>query len=461
MKQVILGLYLLLSGLFVSAQQVLSLEEFLSIVKNYHPVAKQALVGVEIAKAEVTSARSAFDPRFENTMSRKELDGEFYYNHQLNEITIPTWYGIDVVAGIERLTGERTSTPETKGNSSYIGFSVPVAKGLLMDERRAALKQAKVFQKLSVQEQRTILNDLLYNAAKAYCNWWQQYHVQRLFQQAIKNADQRFRLVKSSFQIGERPAIDTVEALAQLQGFQLRANEIQLEVTNSRLDLNVFLWRENNEAYTLPEFVAPQINFPVLPNDVSIEKLLQRVRVHPELQQYGFKLEALRIEKQLKFQSFLPSIYLKYNQLTKTHDLGKVFNTPLLDNNYRYGAAVSIPLRFSEGRGEYRKAKLKIQQAELQQINKQILLENRVLQHYNEWKQLGTQIALQQQALQSYLVLQNGEELRFANGESSLFLINARELKTLEARQKLIELQNKEQQSAFSTLWAAGDLLNY
>ena len=63
--------------------------------------------------------------------------------------------------------------------------------------------------------QRTILNDLLYDAAKAYWTWWQQYQVKLLFHQAIKNAEERFRLVKTSCRIGERSAIDTVEALAQ------------------------------------------------------------------------------------------------------------------------------------------------------------------------------------------------------------------------------------------------------
>ena len=456
MKQVILTISLLLSCWIASAQQALSLEEFLRLVRTYHPVAKQAALGVEIAKAEVTSARGAFDPTFDNTISRKEFDGLLYYDHQISEVKIPTWYGVDVVAGIESLSGNRTSTPDTKGNTSYFGFSVPVAKGLLMDARRAALQQAKIFQQLSTQEQQAILNDLLYDAAKAYWTWWQQYQVQRLFQLAVQNAEQRFRLVKTSFQIGERPAIDTVEALAQLQSFQIRANEIQLDITNSQLDVNVFLWQENGEAYNLPQTVVPQATFPALLEALQLERLLQQVQAHPELQQYRFKLEALEVEKRLKFQSLLPSVYLKYNQLNKSHNLQKSFSTPWLENNFRYGVAVSIPLRFSEGRGEYRKAKLKIEQTELEQLNKRISLQTKLRQSYNEWRQLREQIALQQQAVQSYATLQRGEEIKFANGESSLFLVNARELKTLEAQQKLLELQSKEQKAAAGTLWAAG-----
>lgn len=458
MKRLLFVAGFLLSGTWAFAQPTMSLEEFLGAVRTFHPLARQAAIGVEIARAEITSARGAFDPVLQNNISRKEFGGVLYYDHQLSEVRIPTWYGVDLVAGIESLTGQRTSTPETKGNSSYFGFSVPVAKGLLIDRRRADLQQAKIFQDLSVQEQRALINDLLYDAARAYWNWWQQYQVQLLFRQAVRNAEERFRLVKAAYQIGERPAIDTVEALAQLQSFRILEQDVNLGVANSQLDVTVFLWQQNGEAYSLPQTVVPQGAATAMLEAFQPERLLQQVQQHPELQQYRFKLEALQVEKRLKFQSLLPSVYLKYNQLNKSHDLSKAFSTPWLENNYRYGVTVGLPLRLSEGRGEYRKAKLKIEQTELQQLNKRVSLETKLRQYYNEWRQLGQQILLQQQAIASYQQLQRGEEIRFFNGESSLFLINSREQKTLEARQKLLELQAKEQKARASVLWAAGTL---
>jgi outer membrane protein TolC len=459
MKQLIVSITFLLSA-FSSTAQALSLEEFLSIVQRFHPVTRQAALGTEIAKAEITSARQGFDPLLENNISRKEFDGLLYYNHQINQVKIPTWYGIDIVAGMESLSGQRTSAPDTKGNTSYFGFSVPVAKGLLMDARRAALQQAKIFHQHALQEQRAMINNLLYEATKAYWTWWQQYQVQQIFQQTLKNAQQRFNLVKTSFQIGERPAIDTTEALVQLQTIQLTASEVQLGLTNALLDVNLFLWQDNGDAYSLPQTIIPGGTLPGWMDKMQIEKLMQQVQIHPELEQYRFKLKSLQVEKQLKFQYLLPSVYLKYNQLNKSHNVLKSFNTPWLENNFRYGVAMSLPLRLSEGRGEYRKAKLKIEQTEWQQLNKRLSLETKLSQYYNEWKQLRDQITLQQKAVQSYLALQRGEEIRLMNGESSLFLVNARELKTLEGQQKLFELQSKEQKAAASALWVAGSMIN-
>lgn len=459
MKSVLLFLYFFLSIITVQAQQILTPEQFLTLVKKYHPVAQQASVGIEIAKAEFTMAQGRFDPAFQSELSRKELGGLLYYDQQITELKVPTWFGADLVAGIETLKGERTSATDTKGNSSYFGLSLPLVKGLVIDKRRAALQQAKVFQQLSVHEQAIVLNDLGYEAAKAYWNWWQQYHAWQLFENAVNNAMQRLNFVKKAFELGDRPAIDTVEALTQLQAFQIRQSELLLELNNARLDVSTFLWQQNNESYLLPETVLP-LALPVFSPSIQLDSLMQQVLLHPELQQYSSKLKSLDIEKRLKFQSLLPSVYVKYNQLTTSHDVIKNLSTPWLQNTYRYGLAISVPLRLSEGRGEYKQSKLKIEQTRLETLNKRVLLQTKLQQKYNEWRQVKEQVILQQNAIVSLTALRRGEETKFLNGESSLFLINARELKMIEAQQKLIELQGKEQKAAAATLWAAGLLLN-
>lgn len=459
MKTFILLLFIH-GSIFCSAQQILSFEEFLSIVKKYHPVARQAGLDVQIAKADVLSARAGFDPVFLNDMTRKELGGLLYYNHQVSELKVPTWYGIELVAGVERLTGERTSTPDTKGNSSYVGFSIPVGKGLLMDNRRAALQQARLMQQLSVQEQRSVLNNLLFDAATAYWNWWQYYQVQLMFRQAVNKAEERLRFVRTAYQLGDRPAIDTVEALTQLQSIRQRENEIGIELFNAAAELSVFMWKEDGSMYELPASVMPDVNNLAVQMPQP-ELLAQQVAAHPELQQYNYKLDALRIERRLKFQSLLPSVYLKYNQLQASHEMDKLFSTPWLENNYRYGVSIALPLRLSEGRGAYQKAKLKIEQTEWERKNKLASLQMKFSQYYNQWKQVKEQLLLQEHALRSFVALQKGEEVKFANGESSLFLVNARELKTLEVQEKLIMLQGKEQKAAAGTLWISGTLVNF
>ena len=76
--------------------------------------------------------------------------------------------------------------------------------------------------------------------------------------------------------------------------------------------------------------------------------------------------------------------------------------------------------------------------------------------YFNELQTLRRQVMLQEKAYNNYLVLQRGEEIRFQAGESSLFLINARENKTLEALQKLQELKAKYYKTENALQWSAG-----
>jgi outer membrane protein TolC len=276
--------------------------------------------------------------------------------------------------------------------------------------------------------------------------------------------EKRVQLVRTAFQLGDRPAIDTTEALTQLQNFELLQSQSWLEFQNAGLDLSVYLWTTETQPYNLPESIAPDtdlqsinLNAAIIPD---LNNLLTVAQInHPELMLYNYKLDVLGIEKKLKFQELLPAVNFKYNQLGKGYNVLKTATGPLFENNFQYGLSLGIPLRLSQGRGEYRKAKLKITETQLQQSQKQLQVANKVKSYYNELMTIKSQIILQEKAYKNYFTLQRGEEIRFQSGESSLFLINARENKTLEALQKLQELKAKFFKTENTLQWAAGNLL--
>jgi outer membrane protein TolC len=190
----------------------------------------------------------------------------------------------------------------------------------------------------------------------------------------------------------------------------------------------------------------------------SLPDLLQQAIYHPLLTQYNLKLSSLNIERKLKLQALLPTVDLKYNQLVKGNDVFKTMNSGWFQNNYRFGLNISMPLRISEERGALKEAILKIENTKLDQSRKVIQLQVKLRQYYTEWQQTTEQVLLQKALVGHFQQLQKGEEIRFVNGESSLFLINAREQKTLEALQKLVEVETKTQKSIAGLKWAAGIL---
>jgi outer membrane protein TolC len=442
---------------------VLYPEAFLKIVQTYHPLAKQASIGVQKSEAQILQARGGFDPILSHYSTQKTFDGKNYYNYHAPELSIPTWYGIEVNSGIENLQGSRLNPNQTLGETSYIGITVPLAKNLVIDQRRASLQQAKLMNKMALQEQRSLLNDLFADAMASYWNWVKSVRVLRIVDQNLKIAEARVSFVKQSVELGERPSVDTVEATTQLQYFENLYQEKWVERENSRLSLSVYLWQENNTPQELSTEVQPAdvVNeFAWMAEfDLNLNSLLEKAyENHPDLSAYQFKIEGLQIEKRLKFQSLLPKLDFTYNALSKG-SMPSVEVRPLFENNYQYGIKFEMPLRLSKGRADYQLAKLKIQEESLNLAQKRQQIQVKVSSYFNQVESLKKQIDTQQKAVSNYQALVKAEEARFAEGESSLFLINSRETKAMEAAEKLTELKAYLFKAIYALQASAGVLI--
>lgn len=441
----------------------LSIGNFLQIVKKFHPVARQADIQVYKADAELTAARSGFDPVVESAGGNKTFDGINYYRHNGVQLKIPTWYGIEFQTGIENLSGSRTNPENSLGKTSFAGISVPLAKNLLMDKRRAVLKQANIMVDASEQEKKIILNNLMKEASDTYWIWVHAHFNFHTFTSVLETNQKRINMVRTAFSMGEKAAIDTTEAMAQLQQFEYQQNEALVLLQNASLNLNNFLWKSNNEAYDIVfDLVKPEEKIATLFDAVmfpELEGLIDNaLKIHPELVTYQYKLNFLHVEKRLKFQDLLPNIDLKYNQLGKGYDLATTTVKPLFDNNYRFGINFSMPLRMSAGRGNYKLAKLKITETKLDYDQKSLNLTNKIKAVYNQLVNYKTQVNLLNKTYANNTLLQKAEETRFFNGESSLFLVNTREIKAQETLLKLIDVTINYNKTENTLKWVAGIL---
>lgn len=445
------------------SDSTLSQETFLNLVRTFHPIARQAAIIVDRADAGLVAARAGFDPVLSVDAERKTFDGKYYYEHVNPELRIPTWYGVEIAGGLERNLGDLLNPELSRGRSSYLGVSIPIAKNLLMDKRRAVLRQARIMRDQSLWERRLAINDLLHEAALRYWNWVQADQVQRILADAVEVSRQRFRLVRSGHAQGDRPALDTTEALTQLQAFQLAYNEATLDLAKARLELSDYLWKTNDEPWYLPPGIRPDNGWIAASLAAGMTPELGRtletaLREHPKLRILDYKLRSLEVDRQLKFQDLLPKVDLKYNFLTSG------FATPLhagiepFRNDFKFGLGVSMPLRLSQGRGLYREAGLKIRETRLGQSQIVWEIENKIRYQYAAVLQLREQWRQAVDYVRSHEQLWRGEELRFRLGESSLFLVNSRENKLLEAREKLVAVQTKYLSAFVSLEWSAGQL---
>ncbi|MEY2586418.1 MAG: hypothetical protein RLY11_267, partial [Bacteroidota bacterium] len=250
--------FLFISAFTLNAQEkTLSLENVLSIVRKYHPVVMQSALQIEQASNSLLASRGVFDPALQINNERKTFDSKQYFNYYNPELKIPTWYGVDFKAGVENNIGQSLDPSFTLNKSSYVGVSLDPFKGLIYDKRRAAVQQAAAMVKLSKQEQRVVVNDLLFEATDAYWNWVNTFLVQQVLAEVVQNNISRFEFVKQAFQFGDRASIDTIEALAQLQSVQSLRLQADLDLQKARFLLSNYFWNEENQPYVFGGEVIP------------------------------------------------------------------------------------------------------------------------------------------------------------------------------------------------------------
>lgn len=424
----------------------MSHKEFISIVKSYHPLAYTYRLQNQIAEAEIQKARGNFDPLVDAKNGSKTIDGTEYYKQTNVGLEIPTWYGIELNGSYNYIKGQKLNNSDTRGGLYQFGVTVPLAKNLLYDSRRALLDQAKSALQMTQAEQKLLTNELLLNADNTYWNWVRLYENYLLQSRTVNINEERLILTKKTYEYGERAAIDTTEVVSQLQSYEVEKQDAYLKFVKATQELSLYLWTENQQPYDVEQLIIPSQKITQAESYENYGMLLalidQRdINRHAALQYYQQKYNILESQRRLKRQSLLPKLDFTYNFFNKESYETELL--PLFENNYQYGLKLEIPIFLRQARADYQIAKYKIEQNQFDADYKQQELNAKITAYKNEVISYQSQISLMQKNIENYKRLLNAEEIRFSNGESSLFLINTRENKLLEAEQKLLDLRLK------------------
>lgn len=441
--------------------KTLNIENTLDIVRKYHPVIKQSFLQNEMSKNELLATKGVFDPSFQINNEEKTYDNKLYYKFNTTELKIPLWYGIDIKAGTENNIGERLDPSLTKNISAFVGVSLDPFRGIMVDKRNSIVKQARNFVELTKNEQLLVVNDLLLEATSAYWNWVNAYYINIILNRSIQNNRERYEVIKNSYFSGDRAAIDTTEALTQLQTFEIMQTQAAVDLQKARLELSNYFWTDNGLPYELEDVIEPISNFEM--NNINIielgrldELVDQAFLAHPKIKMFNNKSSILDIEKKLNTIELFPSLKLNYNALE--NNLSNISSNINTSNNAKYGVTLTMPLFQRQARGELAKTKNKMDELDWNRKYVTLEIENKVRSSFVEFYALKEQIKTNEAILKANKLLFDTENIKFQLGESSLFLINNRELKFIETEQKHIALKSKFYLSIYKNLWAMGSL---
>jgi outer membrane protein TolC len=449
--------------------RVFTQQAYFQWIMAYHPLVRQANLRTAEARAELQMARGSFDPKLQSEVSQKSFDGKNYYTYTESGFKIPTWYGVELKGLFNTTSGININPEQTlpAAGQAVLGIKATLGAGLFIDERRAALQKAKILQNANEAERLNAINEVLLDAAVAYWDWAKAFNEMQAIEQALQVSRQRLQNIVESYDQGDRPALDTLETFIQVQNWAYELNNAQLYFRNAGLALSNFLWYEDNTPLEITESLRP----PLLDTIATeaplplLQRFLELVETrHPQLRVYQFKLNQLDIDRKLAVEQLKPRVDVEYNLLGDGFRFGssKTDNGNGLENillqNYKWGLSVSFPIFLRKERGKLELTRLKILDTDYTLQQKRLELRNKVRDAYNEWQNTQAQIALYEAIIDNYRRLLEAEVTKFELGESSIFLINAREQKLIEAQVKLIKLRADFQKNRNKVAWAVGAL---
>jgi outer membrane protein TolC len=265
----------------------------------------------------------------------------------------------------------------------------------------------------------------------------------------------RFEAIKQAALFGERALIDTLEMSVQLQNLNMLQQDFSLQEQLRRLECGYFLWADGLVPVELKENVEPgEINASSLTLTLSsiMLQLDDLVQNHPELLRDMVRIDQQQIDLRLQREMLKPMLNLKYNAINQP-----IANNPMANyslQNYTWGLDFSIPVLLRNERAQVQMAKLRLQDMSLLLDNKRALLVMKAKSAINEWQITEQQLSFYTNTVQDIQRLLQAERTRFDNGESSVFLVNTREMTLVNAQIKLFEVEAKNQKAIYKALYS-------
>ncbi len=442
-KIVVIFLSIALSNVYAQVQSI-SYDNFLKELESRNPLFQRATNFKTIGRKQLLMARGGYDPQFNLELKNKFFSSKNYYSYIQGEVKQQLFASQYLKAGYEYGQGVFVN-PEFNTPSYglyYVSFETQLLQGLTFDKQRADILKGKEYQSYFSLERNILVNNLLLEAGSAYAEWSYAYRQLNLYSYYMALAKQRLDAMNDLAKIGERAAADTVEAAIFYQSRLLEYNIAMLEWREKIAQTMTFFYNDYNVNANVDN------SFPSDTLDLMFEKvknkILQILKAdsanNPILAQYQIKQNILEIDKRFHREMIKPQLSVNYNLLSsnQTNSIAQ-FST----NNYKWGASLSFPLFFRNSTNRFKIASIEALNNSMELNFKKLEIDYKTRLLKQNISLLSEQISASIKNVDYSKILLEAEKLKFNVGESSLFLLNTRENRLMEAELKLAEYKLK------------------
>ena len=435
---------------------------FREMVAANHPTAHQARLVAAQARSAMQEAWGGFDPKLSVSMSQKAFKGQPYYNYLDAALKVPTPFGSDIKLGFERATGSKVSTDRSTPATGLLslGLSLPLGQGLITDERRTALVQARARRDVAIAEEQGMVNKLLLDAAKVYGSWYAASRRFEIANEGVRLAAFRFGAVLLRVRNGDSAPIDTVEAALEVQRRAVVRAEADVELRGAALLASTYLWDEKGNPVDLDATSRPVLDAldATPPDTMRLAAWLATVTTqHPDLRKAEGQLRVANADRLLALQGIMPFAEATVASLGGRDEASTLASSDRWDDNYKAGLEVQSSLLLLKERGKATRSAQKAEYArwDRDEVRRELAYGVRVALY--DVVLLEQLLTLQRGNVRSTTTLRDAEQQRFDNGESTLLLVNIRERALLDESAKLASLEGKIASVRAALVVALGD----
>lgn len=432
-------------------RQTLTFSGVMNRVQSAYPKVRGIAQERQAAAGKIREKQGAFDTTVSlgleyltyNSASSRGKNAEASITTATVEMAMRS--GAKLIVGRDANSGLVKSPISSTGSDGtiYAGIKLPLLRGAGVNEKSIAELQAKLGLPLAEAAITQVVVASKAAAGSAYWEWVAAGKKRKVASDLLALATLRAKQIAREVELGSQPPIAITEAEQEVRRREASLNKADRDVQKTSIKLAGYLWQDDGTPLPPPSVEE-------LPSDMPAPAFLEVARLQasredalakrPEILAIALQLSTVGLDERLANNDSRPDLSVV---LQPGQDMGRLG----IGDTLKAGINFSVPVGRWDATGRRDTARAKTikltQDREL--VKRQVLLEvddawSAINASVERYLATDAEVTLAKR-------LEDGERKRFAEGDSTLFLVNQRERATAEALGRLIDIQLEYQQA--------------
>lgn len=398
-----------------------------------YPKILNSVLQQEINKSKTKQTQSPFDTKL-NAYAQQRAGSTYNTSYQKIEFEkrfydspISAYTGFDISSGYTPQYDSAQIT-STQGRQ-FVGLKFNLLNGFAIDKDRLELYNAMIEEDKAKYEVELAKLLIKTDALKAYIGWLVAGYEMQAYQKLLDIAEKRQKKLESRLKHGDISEIAVKENYNYILKRKVKLMSAKDYFNQYSQSLSVYARNASCDMMVLDETMLPKkLPSPVELNETSSEKEINSaITNRPEFKIIDTQLQQIRNRQKLASTDLLPKLNLnvQYNQNNSDTTSTSYFRLNQQEGVAKLDFSLPLERRYATGTNEEVSNNLRKLQNERQLLIDQISSKLQALKFTVNNTASQLQISKDDYNISNQLL--KAEEVKFMNGDSNFFMINARE----------------------------------